>query len=227
MTTAELAPPRPHTRLVAIGGTIAVLLTVVMVGALDFQRASESVELLRRSTISAYALGPQRWVFDSAVLLLVFGSMAFLGVLVRRGITRWFSGGAIAWSLWSLGLALVVVFPKNDWSVGPSMSGSIHRFASLVAFVSLPIAVTLLARPWLRHEVWGGHARWVSRFGTLSWLAFTPIVYAILVNVAVGTSWWRVIPLGYVERVLVITEVIAVLVVGFWAIAAAKRPRLV
>ncbi|MEV0679582.1 DUF998 domain-containing protein [Actinosynnema sp. NPDC050436] len=196
-------------------------LTVVMVGALDAHRLVTSAVGLRR-TISEYALGPTRWVFDTAVLLLAAGSVAILAVLVRRGVARWTSPGSLAFLAWSAGLALVVAFPKHDWSVGPSASGTVHRVASLVAFLSLPVAVALLARPWRRDAAWGRHATRAFRLGLLSALAFTPILYAVLVDVVVGTAWWRVLPLGYVERLLVVVEVIAVLALGWWAIAAAQ-----
>ncbi|NUT48925.1 MAG: DUF998 domain-containing protein, partial [Saccharothrix sp.] len=209
--TTEPAPSRSPARVAALTGSVAVLLTVALVGGLDVYRLGESTRHLRR-TISEYALGPHRWVFDTAVLLLVFGSVVILTVLVRRGVARWRSGGAVAFGAWSVGLTLVVIFPKNDWSVGPSASGSIHRVGSLLAFVALPVAAMLLARPWRRHPVWGAHARRTFLLGLLSALAFTPILYAIGVNAVVGTSWWRVFPLGYVERLLVLTEVVAVLV---------------
>ncbi|GAB3009349.1 DUF998 domain-containing protein [Saccharothrix stipae] len=223
MLTAEPAPTRSPARFVALGGAVAVLLTVALVGGMDLYRLGESTRHLRR-TISEYALGPQRWVFDTAVLLLVAGSVAILGVLVKHGVAKWNSVGAVAFAAWSVGLTLVVIFPKNDWALGPSTSGSIHRFASLVAFVALPIAATLLARPWRRDPVWGAHARRTFRLGLLSALAFSPILYAIGVHAVVGTAWWRVFPLGYVERLLVLTEVVAVLVAGVWAIAVAHRP---
>jgi hypothetical membrane protein len=225
--TTETTPTtsRPGMRALAIGGALAVAATVLMIGALDAQRAIVSVSLLRR-TISEYALGPQRWVFDSAVLLLAAGSLAILAALVHHGLARWRSGGAIALVLWSVGLATVVVFPKHDWAVGPSVHGDIHRIGSMVAFISLPVAVVLLSRPWLRHVTWRSHARWTFGLGLASALAFTPILFAIGVNATVGTPWWRVVPLGYVERLLVLSEVIAVLTVGLWAIAAANRPRL-
>ena len=223
MLPTDLTAARAPARYLALTGAAAVVLTIALVGGLDLYRLGESSRHLRR-TISEYALGPHRWVFDTAVLLLVFGSVAILAVLVRRGVAKWNSVGSVAFAAWSVGLTLVVIFPKNNWAIGPSMSGSIHRFASLLAFVALPIAATLLARPWRHDPVWGAHARWTFRFGLLSALAFTPILYAIGVNAVVGTSWWRVIPLGYVERLLVLTEVVAVLVAGAWAIAVAHRP---
>ncbi|MFE2757401.1 DUF998 domain-containing protein [Actinosynnema sp. NPDC059335] len=221
MPTADFAPTRSPARFVAQAGAAAVLLTVALVGGLDLYRLGESTRHLRR-TISEYALGPYRWVFDTGVLLLVAGSVAILAVLVRRGVARWHSAGALAFAAWSVGLTLVVIFPKNNWAIGPSVSGSIHRFGSLLAFVALPVAATLLARPWRRDPVWGRHARWTFRFGLLSALAFTPILYAIAVDALVGTAWWRVIPLGYVERLLVLTEVVTVLVAGVWAVAATR-----
>jgi hypothetical membrane protein len=162
-----------------------------------------------------------------AVSLLAAGSLVILAVLVRRGVTRWRSTGAVALSAWSLGLALVVVFPKQDWSLPASSAGGIHRVASLLAFVSLPVAVISLARPWLRDPAWGGHARWTFGLGVLSVLAFSPLLYAVLVHASGGAAWWRVFPIGYVERVLVITEVIAVLTAGLWAIAAPNHPKLI
>lgn len=221
MLTVEPVPTRSPARFVAQAGAFAVVLTVLMVGSLDAHRLATTAVGLRR-TISEYALGPHRWVFDTAVALLALGSVAILAVLVRRGVTRWSSGGALAFLTWSVGLALVVVFPKHNWAEGPSASGTIHRVASLVAFLSLPVAAMLLARPWVKDAVWGGHARWTFRFGLLSALAFTPILYAVLVNVLVGTPWWRVLPLGYTERLLVVVEVAAVLVVAVWAIAVAQ-----
>ncbi|PRY34589.1 DUF998 domain-containing protein [Umezawaea tangerina] len=225
MTTAEVTRPSPAARLVALGGTTAVLTTVAMIGALDLKGALVSTAGLRR-TISQYGLGADSWIFEVAVSLLAAGSFALLAVLVRQGITRWRSTGAVALTLWSVGLALVVVFPKQDWSLPASAGGGIHRMASLLAFVSLPVAVLSLARPWLRHPRWAGHARWTFGLGLLSVAAFTPLLYAVLVHASGGAAWWRVFPIGYVERVLVISEVIAVLAAGLWAIAAANRPKL-
>ncbi|HEX7303383.1 DUF998 domain-containing protein [Lentzea sp.] len=204
-------------RLAAAGGSLAVVATVAMVGLLDL-----NVGPLRR-TISEYALGEHRLVFDVAVLLLAFGSLAILTALVHRGLARWRSPGSVALVLWSVGLLLVVAFPKTNWAMGTNeMSGSIHRFGSMLAFVSLPIAVIALARPWLRHAVWGRHARWTMASGLLSVVAFMPILYAIAVGMTSGVRWWRVFPLGYTERILLVAEVGAVLVVGLWAIAASR-----
>ncbi|MFD5825702.1 DUF998 domain-containing protein [Lentzea sp. NPDC060358] len=193
------------------------MVTVAMVGLLDL-----TVGSLRR-TISEYALGDYRPVFDVAVLLLAFGSLAILLALVHRGLSRWRAPGAVALVLWSAGLLLVVVFPKTNWAMGTNeLSGSIHRFGSMLAFVSLPIAIILLARPWLRHAVWGRHARWTMASGLLSVVAFMPILYAIAMGMVSDVRWWRVFPLGYIERILLIAEVGAVLVTGLWAVAASR-----
>ena len=204
-------------RLAATGGSLAVVVTVTMVGLLDL-----TVGPLRR-TISEYALGDHRPVFDVAVVLLAAGSLAILHALVHKGLTRWRSTGAIALTLWSVGLFLVVVFPKTNWAMGTNeVSGSIHRFGSMLAFVSLPIAIIALARPWLKDHVWGRHARWTMASGLLSIVAFMPLLYAIALSVVSDVRWWRVFPLGYIERILLVAEVGAVLVVGLWAIAASR-----
>ncbi len=187
---------------------------------------ADSFWYLRRRTISHHALGLQRWVFDSAVVLLAAGSLAVLAALLAAGIARKRSAAAYALAAWCAGLLLVALFQKHDWSVGPSLGGYVHWAGTLLAFLSLPAAAILLARPWLWHGPWRVTA-WSSLvLGVTALLCFLPVVFAIAVHLTIGTSWWQVVPLGLVERVLAIVEVVAVLVMGRWARSAACSPAI-
>ena len=74
------------------------------------------------------------------------GSLAILPSLVLTGRARRGSLGVALGAVWSAALLLVMIFPKHNWAVGPSTNGQIHRVASIVAFLCLPIAVLLLTR---------------------------------------------------------------------------------
>ncbi len=109
------------------------------------------------------------------------------------------SPATVLYVLGVTGLVLVVAFEKTNWSIGPSLSGYIHRYASLVAFVALPLGVLLIARRL--------QARWAVLLGagTLGWLV--AILAGIPVGPLVGRSWWQVLPLGLMERGLAVTLV--------------------
>ncbi|MFJ2261580.1 DUF998 domain-containing protein [Streptomyces sp. NPDC087844] len=223
-------PRRPTGRLtspahaLAVGGTAAAALTVLTIVALDARLAIVSPGVLRH-TISEYGLGPQRWLFAVAVLSLAFGSLAVVAALVSSRITRWRSGAAMATVLWSAGLTVVALVPKEDRAlVEDTLGGEIHRVASLIAFVSLPIAARLLARPWRRSATWGSYAGRIRRLGLLSALAFAPILYAVGHMMLTGTPWWEILPLGIVERLLVGAEAVTVLAIGVWAVRASGSP---
>ncbi|GAA4016583.1 hypothetical protein GCM10022247_44640 [Allokutzneria multivorans] len=225
MLTPELTPALTRrngvARPLAIGGTVAALSAVAIIAVLDLVPAIGMINPVRR-TISEHALGPNRVVYDIALLLLAVGSLAILAALERGGLVRLRSVGAVLLALWSAGLTVVVLFPKHNWAVGPSLSGDIHRVGSLVAFLSLPVAVLLIARRWLRDERWGVHARRTRALGVLAVLSFAPVVYVLVYAMAVGGSWWQVLPLGVIERLLALCEVIAVVGVGVWAIASTR-----
>ena len=211
--------PGAHVRRLAFGGIAGALAAVVLIGALDVWTARWPRNPLWR-TISEYALGPLRPVFDVGVALLSLGSAAVLVALLWRGLAKPWSGGLIALGLWSAGLAMVVVFPKHDWAVGPSWNGYLHQFGSLMAFIALPIAAIKLGRAWRGHAEWQAQARWSQRLGWLSygWFAILPasLVYARFSPLA----WWEVVPLGLVERLLTLTEVVAVLLLAVWVLRA-------
>ncbi|MGA4994045.1 DUF998 domain-containing protein [Nonomuraea bangladeshensis] len=190
---------------------------VVLILGLELTSLDE-INPIRR-TISEHGLGPGGWVFGLGVGLLAAGSAAIAVSLARRRLAG--IVGTIALMGWSVGLFLTAWFEKHDWSVGPSMSGSIHRVGSFVAFLCLPLAVVVIARPrsraWRRERsratlvaFWLGvcSVLWVAGIGTM-----------IFIGAQDGLPWYRVMPLGLVERGLAVTEVAALLALGVWAAA--------
>jgi hypothetical membrane protein len=210
--------------IVAAGGVLAVSLTITLVAGLDTGTALTDPAQLRR-TISEYGLGTgaQALVFTTAVALLAVGSAAVLATLLRRGLVRLRSTATAGLTLWILGLATIAIFPKQDHSQPDTMGGDLHRIASLVAFVSLPIAASALARRWRQHPTWGRFARRTGLLAGVSAVMFAPLVYAVTVAITTGTRWWEVLPLGYVERGLLLAEVVTMLAIGGWSVAK-ERP---
>ncbi|GAA0942151.1 DUF998 domain-containing protein [Nonomuraea longicatena] len=189
-------------------GLVAVVTGIMVILGLDLASLGE-MDPLRR-TISEHGLGTQGWVFAVAVGLLAAGSGVIAWVLARRR----FAGvlGTLALVSWSVGLLIVAAFPKHDWSVGPSVSGSIHRVGSLVAFLSLPVAALLIARPW-RHR--RALPAFLLGLGSVAWVVGIGAVVALATRA--GLAWWQAMPLGLVERGLAATEVATVLALGVWA----------
>lgn len=184
-------------------GAALIAIGVLVIGILHVVPPTSQISPLTR-TISEYGLTSLSWAFNLAVLAVAGGTVA-IGVALGRW--RRLSVGAAAFgSLWVAGLVVLVMFPKHNWAIGPSASGQVHRMASLVAFLALPIALLLLTRA-------GGRAPmrpvfWLAPVA-LAW--FVPIVVAIVLH---PNGWWLTIPLGLIERGLALTEVVALMVLG-------------
>ncbi len=75
-----------------------------------------------------------------------------------------------------------------------SLGGTIHRYASLVAFLALPVAALVVTRgrP--------GFAAWprLLAAAALTWLA--AILSGVLLRPFSGVPWWQFLPLGIMER---------------------------
>lgn len=219
--TAALVVRR--TRLLAIVGIAGTCLAIVLVGALHLVPQTSGISPIDR-TISEYALTEVGWAFNLAVVALALGSVAVVAALVDAGLTRAGSAGTLLGGLWAAALLVIVLFPKHNWAVGPSTNGHIHRVASIVAFLSLPVAVMLLTRR-------RGAARRDPPRSALAafWLAvlslvwFSPLVGAMLLSPVTGVPWYRAVPIGLIERGLVLSEVLAVLALGIWSMSATKQ----
>ena len=108
-------------------------------------------------------------------------------------------------------MAAVVAFEKTDWSVGPSLGGTIHRYAGLVAFRALPIATLVATRGRDGVAAW---PRWLA-VAALTWLG--AILSGVVLRPLSGVPWWQFLPLGIMERGLALTEVAVLVALAFWA----------
>jgi Protein of unknown function (DUF998) len=187
---------------------------------------SDRVDPMTR-TISEYALGANGWMFDIGVLALAAGSMAILAGLVLGGVVRAVSGTSVFVTLWSASLAVLVVFQKYDFANGEhtGASGMIHRMASLVAFLSLPTGALLATRgAALRNPSWRRPAAVTRWTAIVSWACVSLLVYAVAQSFVTDVSWWRIFPLGGMERLIAGSEIVAVFALGHWARRAATSP---
>jgi hypothetical protein len=224
--SAQADPGEPdlrRARLFAVLGLGGAALAIVLVGALHLLPGTAQISPVQR-TISEYALTDSGWAFNLGVIALAAGSLAVLAALVSAGRAARWSAGTLLGAVWAAALVAIVLFPKHNWSVGPSTNGHIHRVASIVAFLALPLAVLLLTRR--RGTARGDHPRSATAAGWLAVLSlvwFSPLVGALMLAPVTGTPWYRAVPLGLVERGLVMSEVTAVLALGIWALTSTRR----
>ena len=191
----------------ALGGVAALATGALLILLLHVVGPTGQISATRR-TISEYGLGESKWVFDLAVLLVAAGSVAGFGALWWQ--RRLPVLAAAFGSLWTAGLLVIVAFPKRDFALaGPPGPGpTLHRAASVVAFVCLPLAVLVAARAVFPDAPVRRLAAQVLALGSLAW--FGVILGAVLR--AAGGPWWQLIPLGVVERGMAVTELLALAV---------------
>lgn len=204
--------PDPTVRRLSRTGAALVVAGAAGVLLLHVLPPTSAISPLRR-TISEYALTSLDWLFATSVAALAIGSGAVFAAFGRA--RRLGPVAVIGAAGWILGLLVLISFPKHNWALGPvTLGGQVHRLASLVAFLGLPVAALLLARAGRGRPA----ASWVAVLGVASLAWFTPILAALWLY---PDRWWQVIPLGLVERGLGLTEVVTVLAL---AVLAASLP---
>ncbi len=205
-TTATKSPPIRQLAALSLAG---IVVAGIAVAILHFVPPTSLLDPYHE-TISAYGLSDLGWVFNGAVLLLALSSLLLVAALVLDKQLKPLSVGTVMLTLWALGMAGVAAFEKTTWAIGPSVAGSIHRGASIVAFLALPIGaasviVTSLRR---RPRVPGRGllvAGLVFTVASVSYLGY--LVWLIADARASQIAWWQAIPLGLTERILVVLEV--------------------
>ncbi|WP_406074943.1 DUF998 domain-containing protein [Micromonospora sp. NBC_01638] len=185
-------PGTRNTGLLALGGiALAALLTVI--GHFEVNDDLDPWAL----TISDFAVSDRGGVIDIAMVVLALASVALLHGLRRIGSPRPRSSRAVDLLLgaWVAGLLLAAVVPTNEPGTAMTTAAYLHRYASVVAFLALPVGGWLLAR---RPDL-------APAARTLRTLVLLSLALA-------GAMVWSAYPgdrllLGLAERLLILTEV--------------------
>lgn len=218
MTSTPGAVPADRTSRV-LGGVALALISagVLMIAVLHLVGPTAEISVVRR-TISEYQLTTSAWAFNLGVVLLAVGSLVVIVALVRDRVAG--PGGVILLLGWVAGLLTLAMYEKHNWATGPSGTGQVHRLASLVAFLCLPLSMMVISARGRRTGLPLAASRWVFVLGAIGLAWFLPIVAAMLLRPATGLPWWQAIPLGLVERGLALSEVAALVV-----LTVAMRPK--
>lgn len=203
-------------------GIVTAAAASLAIFAVDLFAARQGFDPMR-ATLSQHSLRAEGWVFTTAMILLACGSAGIAAALVTSGIARLRSSASVASGMWCAGLLLVASFTKHDWSAGPSPSGYAHWTGALLAFLSVPLASVMLARPWLGDPRWRLHAGMTAGLGLLAVACIVPIAAAMALHITTGVPWWETVHLGLVERLLAVAEVVAILAAGKWAVSASAQ----
>lgn len=200
---------RPFAVVAACGLVVTVVATVIgHVGLAGFDPLT--------LTISDYALSNRGGTIETAMLALAGGSIALLaGLFAARAPVRGLPATLI--SLWSLGLLVAAVIPTDPPGL-PTMSTAayVHRYASVGAFLCLPLAAAILARRFRTEPLWAGLRRRMWWLAGLSGFGLVGLWY-------VAFPGERVL-MGLVERGLVGVELVllALLTARLFTVAAIR-----
>lgn len=216
---------RPAARLLVTAGMGGTLLATAMVIVLHLLPNFGGVNPLH-GMLSDYALRPDGWMFTTALVIIGAGSVALWALLVRHHVLRGWVPMVIM-ALWCVGLVGIAVFSKDRVETHQTIHGGVHLWFTAVACGALPAVGLLLG--W-RHRK---HRHWRKFALTSFWLALAnvpcllPFVIAFFLNVATHSERFSGPATGLVERVMGGLDILALLVLGVWAYAAARNRRAV
>jgi hypothetical protein len=174
--------------------------------------------------VSYYVHGVGGWLLTIGLLSLGLGSLALTIALCGEIGGRGSRAGLWCLAVWSVGAILGGAFaadPAGNWDKPPSMSGSIHGGAAMIAFITFPIAAMLLSRA-LRANM-----RWTAFSGVLLLIAKVSAVSLVVFMCSLAPVFVRPGPpilLGVTERIALAVYAIwlGVAAVGVFRVAARR-----
>ncbi|NEB75446.1 DUF998 domain-containing protein [Streptomyces sp. SID14478] len=161
-------------------------------------------------TVSDFAALDRGGPIEAGMACLGVASFALLAV-ARRGVAALRGTVAVLMVAWGAGLVAAAVIPTDPLTVHLSASAYVHRYASIVAFLAMPLAGLVLARR-LRTAGAGTEAR-----RTVQWLrrlSIAAIAGAAVMALSAGPGNRELI--GLVERLLLGCDVALLALIGHY-----------
>ncbi|MFF4775350.1 DUF998 domain-containing protein [Microtetraspora fusca] len=160
--------------LLACAG-IMIAVAAAVVGQLDPDPYLDPLDL----ALTDYVVLDRSGATEVAMVVLGGGSLALLAGMraVRAPVSGWPERLML---VWSLALVATAIMPASAVSEGVSWSAQVHRYVSVVAFVSLPAATAQLVGRFAADGRWRAVARPVEWLTLASGLGLAAMTYLAL-----------------------------------------------
>lgn len=203
----EATSPAARTRPWLIASVVAIGWGTLTIVVLHLVSSRNPV----LDAISSYAFTDQApGLLAMSILSVAIGSVTTLGALVVAGVplSRTIR---VLFGAWSGGLSLAAAFPASYAEFPNPISGEIHQYSCLVAFLSIPaVGFTLLERlravPGLSRNR-ATLSRW-TRYSTASLVLFgTSYLLAKFPDTPVLSQFSTILPVGLTQRVTLVVDI--------------------
>ncbi|MEU1604609.1 DUF998 domain-containing protein [Micromonospora matsumotoense] len=214
-------PPRTGRRFavdVALGGLVLPLVGFAVADLINPDWSP--VETM----ISHYVHAPHGgWLVPLGTLSMAVasGTLTWLATAYTRGGRA----GLALLGVWTVGLLVAGVFPTDPpgrWDQPPSIAGTLHGIAALLAFTTMPVAAAVLSRAWRRDPRWrpvAGGLAVTAALSVVTCALFMITFFDVMGGPSLAVGGWSTAT-GLAERVMVWTYV------GWLAVAAGRLRRI-
>ncbi|MBW4701123.1 MULTISPECIES: DUF998 domain-containing protein [unclassified Micromonospora] len=197
-------PPRTGRRIavdIAAGGLVLPLVGFAVADLINPDWSP--VETM----ISHYVHAPHGgWLVPLGTLSMAVAS----GTLtwLAAGYTRGGRTGLALLGVWTVGLLVAGVFPTDppgQWDQPPSIAGTLHGIAALLAFTTLPVAAAVLSRVWRRDPRWrpvAGGLAVTAASSVVTCALFMITFFDVMGGPSLAVGAWSTVT-GLAERVMV------------------------
>lgn len=197
-------PPRTGRRIVVdsvLGGLVLPLIGFAVADVInpDWSPAE--------AMISHYVHAPHGgWLVPLGALSMAVasGTLTWLAAAYARGSRA----GLALLGVWTAGLLVAGVFPTDppgQWDQPPTMAGTLHGVAALLAFATLPAAAVVLSRVWRRDPRWrpvAGGLAVTAALAVVAFVLFMITFFDVMGGPSLAVGAWSTVA-GLAERVMV------------------------
>ncbi len=209
-------------------GRIRALAWIALVGSGCFVVMLSLLHVLQpdlsplNEAMSYYVHGAHGWLLTLGLFSLGLGSLALTLALMGDVWSAISRGGWWCLGIWSAGVLLGAVFaadPAGQWDKPPSVSGSIHGIAAMIALAVFPVAAVLISRGLRLTAQWGESSRvldLLSKASAASLVLFMsslapvmirpgpPVLFGLTERIlfAIYVAWLAVMAVALLQKVI-------------------------
>ena len=177
--------------------------------------------------LSEYAIGQHGWLMKAAFLIWAASSAALALALKGELWTTSGRAGVVILLIVAAALVMAGLFPQDPVTAKPdetSTSGALHAIASMIGIPGTPVAAMLVSSSlWRKNPDWAAHRSAIRCSAHATWISLALMIAYLMWTVPRAGGFNPSVMAGWMNRLVVATYLIWLLVVSLRVIAIRKQ----